>query len=344
MKLGKEIDEFDGKVARFNSYVIKDYEDYVGTRTDYWITCGAHKPHFIDYEDVFLVSYARHRDSRLIDTMRKRYPDCDHFPDWAWEHTTKLMNLSAPSSGAVAAGYFQRDYEVYLYGFDFFSGKNQHYGDKVDACHHNSAKEKEYFRKLIADGRVIPFHNYLYNMEEQAKYDWLYAGGCPSYGTYDHGKLTHPLIEELKPKTLLDVGCGMGRYVKWCLRQGIKAEGVDIASGYGIKADVCDLPYGDESFEIVTVFDLLEHLSLAKLETALDEIKRVAEKYIIVSIGYGPSMVKHPTKGNIDLHQINDKNQDWWLEQLGKLGRVSLWGKDRHTHPYIFVQKELQGE
>lgn len=165
MKLGVEIDDFP-LVARFNAYQINEFEEYVGTKTDYWITCSSHPGWWKDYKKVFLCSYHRTQDNKILAALRKRYPDCDHFPEWVWVEVFGDMKFMAPSSGAVAATYFSRDYEVFIYGFDFFMGKEHHYGDNIPlGPNHNPEWELRYFQKLFADKGVVPFHNYLDSLE-----------------------------------------------------------------------------------------------------------------------------------------------------------------------------------
>lgn len=158
-KLGKEIDEFDGDIVRFNTYRIEGFEEYVGTRTDRWIACDIFPKWHKEYKEVILCSFCRKPDNPLLLKMKKYYPDAHNFPEETWLKTMKMMEFSAPSSGAVAAAYFMRDYEVYIYGFDFFAGERHHYGDNINACHHNSEKEKIYFEKLIEANKVRIFND-----------------------------------------------------------------------------------------------------------------------------------------------------------------------------------------
>jgi len=154
-KFGNEIDSFDGKIVRFNAFVIKGFEEFVGTRTDYWVTCSTHPNWWKDYEKVFVVSYTRKRDDTILKALQKRYPNACNIPEWAWDITKWMV---APSSGAVAAAYFQRDNHVYIYGFDFFSADKHHYGDELNYCFHNKQEEKEFFTKMILARKITPFN------------------------------------------------------------------------------------------------------------------------------------------------------------------------------------------
>jgi ubiquinone/menaquinone biosynthesis C-methylase UbiE len=52
------------------------------------------------------------------------------------------------------------------------------------------------------------------------------------------------------------------------------------------QADVYKLPFGDKSFDLVTCLEVLEHLD--NYEKALQEIRRVAKKHVILSVPHEP--------------------------------------------------------
>lgn len=88
------------------------------------------------------------------------------------------------------------------------------------------------------------------------------------------------------PKKLLDVGCGTGLLIYYLRKLGVNAEGIEI-SHYALSkahpsvkthlryASVLDLPYANSSFDLVTSFNVLEHLNENQLSVALSECDRV---------------------------------------------------------------------
>ena len=112
-------------------------------------------------------------------------------------------------------------------------------------------------------------------------------------------------------KSVLDCACGIcldwEKYKKEKL--DIKYTGVDNckglvdeAVGRGIdvvEGDITDLPFGDNSFEIVTGRHILEHLP--KFEDAINEMHRVAEKEVVIIFFLPPGEKEHIGK---------DKNLD----------------------------------
>lgn len=73
---------------------------------------------------------------------------------------------------------------------------------------------------------------------------------------------------------LLDVGCGDGAFVAYCNGQGLRAQGIDIADGVDFETDA--LAHPDHSFDIVTMFSVIEHLK--DPSNVLTEVRRILAK------------------------------------------------------------------
>lgn len=87
-------------------------------------------------------------------------------------------------------------------------------------------------------------------------------------------------LKRLPVKRILDVGCGTGRLVKFLKSSGYEAVGCDIAdeavkiSGQ-FKGSATDLPFRNNSFEMVTAIHLIEHLTFGEMGKFLQEVRRV---------------------------------------------------------------------
>jgi len=102
---------------------------------------------------------------------------------------------------------------------------------------------------------------------------------------------------ESGPCKALDVGCGRGQFTTYMRDIGIDAHGFDF-SEWAIRNlyPRCDKewvrvhdatqkwPYGDKTFDLVIVLDLLEHIYLEDIDFILDEMYRVARKWIFLQI------------------------------------------------------------
>jgi hypothetical protein len=104
------------------------------------------------------------------------------------------------------------------------------------------------------------------------------------------------------PKNLLDVGAGRGTFVAYARDVGIEAEGFDF-SMWAIKNryDRCKpewlkvhdatkpWPYADKSFELVVALDFWEHIYQKDLQFVMEEMFRVAGKWVFLQIAVAGS-------------------------------------------------------
>jgi ubiquinone/menaquinone biosynthesis C-methylase UbiE len=108
------------------------------------------------------------------------------------------------------------------------------------------------------------------------------------------------MLKLAHPEKILDVGCGEGVTLDKIqkMKIGKKLEGVDnfddaITIGTKTfpnlslkKADIYNLPYKDNSFDMVLCNEVLEHLE--RPQDALDELRRVSSKYLLLSVPHEP--------------------------------------------------------
>lgn len=118
---------------------------------------------------------------------------------------------------------------------------------------------------------------------------------CNGHEEFQQGRLPSRLqaalaiAGELKGKRILDVGCGRGEVVLYCLRQGAEACGVDYSAdalvlarqgagtepGHYQRADARYLPFQNGTFDLALMLDIVEHLYPAELARALADVHRV---------------------------------------------------------------------
>lgn len=152
------------------------------------------------------------------------------------------------------------------------------------------------------------------------------------YGNRLHGGGAIGFITQtLKPKSLLDVGCGHNQFAR-IIREiyNIPATGCDLACpDADVLCSAHELPFENNSFNIVTSFDCIEHLPPELVETAIQEMVRVCQTAIFMSIGYN----KGKTFKGLNLH-LTIHPRDWWIKLLNKYIKVQeydkyIWGESK---------------
>ncbi len=95
-------------------------------------------------------------------------------------------------------------------------------------------------------------------------------------------------IADLSPATLLEIGVGNGTVSNYLKDKGFKVVTCDIDAKLNPDkvGDIAALPFQNNEFDTITAFEVLEHLPLEKIPSALKELHRVCTKNIIISIPY----------------------------------------------------------
>lgn len=93
-------------------------------------------------------------------------------------------------------------------------------------------------------------------------------------------------IIKLNPKKVLEIGIGNGFVSKYLKERRVNILTLDIDKKLNpdIVGSVLDVPFPDNSFEVVACYELLEHLQYEKFYKALSEIFRVSKSYAILSL------------------------------------------------------------
>ena len=117
-----------------------------------------------------------------------------------------------------------------------------------------------------------------------------------------------------KPPSILDIGCGRGEIITMAQMEfQTVGHGTEIVPElYENNDDVTyawahDLPFKDESFDIVTCLDVLEHIPRDDIEGILSEFKRVAKYGCYITVSNKPSFNEHGD----DLHITRLPYVEW---------------------------------
>ena len=128
----------------------------------------------------------------------------------------------------------------------------------------------------------------------------------------DRSDLWIPLMDELRPATVVEVGCGVGRNLQSITRR-VDAKcvtGVDINAKAlrlldrrvpgvrGVNAPARELPLADRSVEFVFTMGVLVHQPDETLEKVMSEMVRVSSRHVFCGECYGDGTVALPYHGN----------------------------------------------
>lgn len=157
-KNGSKIDSFK-KIVRFNSFKIKSFEDFVGTRTTSWVTCnGCHLGE--KFDEVIFHSWTKDKNSDpLFLKFKKKYLSIQILDLELIEKANDLLKIGkfkAPSTGLLAILHFLNEAEeVTITGFDWWANSKHHYGDNERrGTLHEPDLEMKAINKLILDGKL----------------------------------------------------------------------------------------------------------------------------------------------------------------------------------------------
>lgn len=145
------------------------------------------------------------------------------------------------------------------------------------------------------------------------------------------------VLRKLPPGWLLDVGAGRGELAKICDRLGFEYRGIEpaapIADERIRRGKATDITSLDGAYDVVACLDVIEHLIPEDVRPALEEMLRVADKYILLTAADFSHISKVDGK---DLHISKRPIPEWQklfndvfaghkIEFLGKLGVSPGW-------------------
>jgi ubiquinone/menaquinone biosynthesis C-methylase UbiE len=153
------------------------------------------------------------------------------------------------------------------------------------------------------------------------------------------------ILQGLLPESLLDIGSGRGTFI-WPLldtfpellvtcvdTDPLRVDNIQSVQSGGIpnlrakNLDVTELDFEDKSFDIVTMLEVLEHIP--KSQEALNQIVRVANRFVIISV---------PSKEDDNPEHIHLFNQNK-LQEMFQLAGVSQVRFDYVLNHIIAVAK-----
>lgn len=137
--------------------------------------------------------------------------------------------------------------------------------------------KKHYFRKKYDDlGRFISYF-YQIDLTRNAAQKCL----------LDSGRFINDQ-NSVDRVSILEVGKGNGFFSDYMKKMGynVKTADLDAELNPDYVADIKNLPIENDSFDVVTAFEVLEHIPFDDVPAALGELKRVSKRYVVISVPY----------------------------------------------------------
>lgn len=145
-----------------------------------------------------------------------------------------------------------------------------------------------------------------------------------------------PLIEELEPGDVLDVGSGSEGIAGW-LGPGWTVTAVDRSFDYEvalpgprpgrartIAGDARELPFADRAFDVVLALDVLEHIPPADRPRVMGELARTARRRLIVACPTGSAALAADRRLAAGLEARGMPPPEWLAEHVA-------YGLPEHT-------------
>jgi len=121
------------------------------------------------------------------------------------------------------------------------------------------------------------------NKDPKSRYKFLQYNGKSRWMSYWH-QINEVL--SLKPKNVLEIGIGNKTVANYLKSQGVEVITFDKDEKLkpDVVGDVLEIPFGNNSFDVILCAEVLEHLFFNDFENALYELKRVSKKYVVLSL------------------------------------------------------------
>lgn len=149
--------------------------------------------------------------------------------------------------------------------------------------------------------------------------------------------------------TVLEVGVGNRIVSDYLKRFGIPVTTCDVDPALEPDriGDIRNLPFPDQSFDIVIAFEVLEHLPFGDFRKALAELKRVSRDAVLLSLPYRSSSFEVVLKFPFVRTLFRRPVLDFFIRiplpfQRTKASEQHFWEIDRAQHPLREIQNILE--
>lgn len=162
-------------------------------------------------------------------------------------------------------------------------------------------------------------------------------------------KIAHELTGSLKGKKVLDAGGGDGWYTARISEEAAEAHCIDIskrAIAFGeiinpkarfACGSLKNLPYAPEAFDVITSFQVIEHIPPEELPQVVSELSRTLKRngLLVVSV---PSVNRKLSKAHFQHFTVNTLNQIF----ADHFEFVNGYGQEHHSVVLHMIERVLQ--
>lgn len=263
---------------------------------------------------------------------------------------------------ALALGYRK----VILYGYDSsFDGEDRHAVEqaqnadqntidiwvqdrKYTTSHAMAAQTMDFFPFYTAIKKIAPdfeihlvgsglFYDYIVTNNKPASRDGELSKYIEAYRHDDYGMSEgrrlglDEIVGELTGESYLDVSTGRGELLEIARKHGFKTvRGTEtvpaLCNASVTQAVLPSIPFPDQSFDVVSLIEVIEHLLPDDIVPALNELTRLAKKHIIISAAVYPHWM-----GGVNLHPSAMPEEDWqglftatWGDRVRRVRNLGL--------------------
>lgn len=179
----------------------------------------------------------------------------------------------------------------------------------------------------------------------------------------DHERERISITLSLLPKdakTILDIGCGDGRITNEIdekhkvFAMDMSNEAIRYVKANRILAAITQIPFGDYCFDLSLSSEVLEHLPKDILHEAINEIQRVTEKYILISVPFMENLYANSTRCNEcdNVFHVNLHFQSFSKKRLAHLFpsfspvKFMVFGPEveYRNNLLLFIERQLGGK
>ena len=157
-------------------------------------------------------------------------------------------------------------------------------------------------------------------MELDALYSNRYFDTVLLRGRKDAEAFAGALIDQYEPSYVVDLGCGVGRFIQPLHASGVDVYGVD-GSAYAVsnpldedlsldRHDLTEPLRLDREADVALCIEVLEHLPAESARTAIESIRDAAPVAIVTAA--------QPGQGG-DYH-VNERPREYWIDEFEAVG------------------------